>query len=460
MFSRLTIKFAVLLLLVAAVALSASILLRTFIINDFKNFREGEMEDRVYWITADIEGTFDKYHGWNAPAMAEDAVWALILGMETRVFNAQGKLVMDSSMALDSLPALSKSRVQTVSGIGQGKKTGDYVPYPLFLAGKEIGRLDVRFLPFGKEELFIRRTNRFLLISSLLTGGLALVLSIIFARKLTGPILKLASAAEAVSRGDMKTRVDVSGKDEIARLSRSFNRMAHALEIQESLRKQLTANAAHELRTPLAAMRGELEGMLDGLIPTTREQLQSLHDETGKLTGIIAGMEELIQAEASVLSLKKEEIRLKPFLEAIVERYAAMFRSSGVEIMLQCEEEAAVIADPDRLSQVLVNLLGNALKATTAGGSVTVRARAQDRDVLVSVEDTGCGIAADELPFIFERFYRGARGGMGLGLAIVKELVEAHGGRIEVRSEPGKGSVFTVILPKTGERSQSFIISS
>ena len=149
------------------------------------------------------------------------------------------------------------------------------------------------------------------------------------------------------------------------------------------------------------------------------------------------------------MSLKKEEIRLKPFLEAIVERYAAMFRSEGVEIHLRCDEGAAILADPDRLSRILVNLLGNALKATAAGGSVTVGVRAQDRDTLVSIEDTGCGIASDELPFIFERFYRGARGGMGLGLAIVKELVEAHGGRIEVWSEPGKGSIFTVILPKS-----------
>lgn len=447
MSSRLYIKFATLLLSVAGVALSASFILLTLTINDFKKFREGEREDRVYWITADIEGTFNKYHGWNGPAMAEDAAWALLLRMETRVFNAQGKLMMDSAMALDSLPPLIKSRVLAVSDINQGKRVEGYVPYPLFWAGKEIGRLEVRFLPFRKEELFIRRTKRSLLVSFLLTGGLALIMSIIFARKLAGPIRRLASAAEAISQGDMKTRVAVSGNDEIARLSLAFNRMAQALEIQESLRKKLTANAAHELRTPLAVMRGELEGMMDGLIPTTRGQLQSLHDETGKLTQIIAGIEELIQAEASVLSLEKEVIRLKPFLRAIVERYAVIFRNEGVEILLQCEEEATVIADPDRLSQVLVNLLGNALKATPVGGSVTVRARAQGRETLVSVEDTGCGIAPDELPFIFERFYRGARGGMGLGLSIVKELVEAHGGRIEVSSELGKGSIFTVILP-------------
>ena len=147
MFSRLYIKFAVLFLFVAGVAFSASIIFRSLIINDFKDLREGEREDRVSWIAADIEGTYGKYHGWNGPAMAEDAIWALLLRMESRVFNAQGKLMMDPGMALDSLPAQIKSRVQAELGISQGKRVEGYFPYPLFWAGKEIGRLEVRFLP-------------------------------------------------------------------------------------------------------------------------------------------------------------------------------------------------------------------------------------------------------------------------------------------------------------------------
>lgn len=441
------IKFTLLLLAVAFLALMSSFFLRAFIMDEFRHFREGETEDRVYWVSADLEGCYEKHGGWNRGVIAEDAVWALMLGMETRVVDGGGKVVMDTATALDSLPPLRKARVLSMSGIDGARQSGEFVPYPLFLAGREIGRLEVRFLPFGKEELFVRRSNRFLILSSLLVGGMAVILSVIFARKLTGPIRKLAAAAEAVGQGDLKARVDAGGEDEIAALSRTFNAMAKGLEINEALRRRLNANAAHELRTPLAAIRGELEGMLDGLIPITREQHQSLLDETGRLTRIIAGMEELIQAEASILTLKKEDIRLRPFLDGMHKRYTPLSRSRDIALRLECAEQATVTADPDRLSQVLVNLLGNALKATPAGGSVTILAESRGRDTAVAVIDTGCGIGEDDLPFIFERFYRGSKGGLGLGLAIVKELVEAHGGRITVESEPGWGSAFTVLLP-------------
>lgn len=442
------IKFALLLLAVASLALMSSFILRAFIIGEFRHFREGETEDRVYWVSADLEGCYEKHGGWNRGVIAEDAVWALMLGMETRVVDGEGRVVMDTATALDYLSPVRKARVRSMSGIDAARLSGEFVPYPLFVAGREIGRLEVRFLPFDKEELFVRRSNRFLILSSLLVGGLSVILSILFARKLTGPIRKLAAAAEAVRQGELKTRVDVSGEDEIAALSRTFNTMTKALEVNEALRRRLNANAAHELRTPLAAIRGELEGMLDGLIPITREQHQSLLDETGRLTRIVAGMEELVQAEASILTLKKEHIRLRPFLDGMHERYTPLSRSWDIALRLECAEQATAAADPDRLSQILVNLLGNALKATPAGGSVTILAENRGRDTAVAVIDTGCGIGEDELPFIFERFYRGSKGGLGLGLAIVKELVEAHGGRITVESEPERGSAFTVLLPR------------
>ena len=441
------IKFALLLLAVAFLGLTSSFVLRSFVIGEFRHFREGEVEDRVYWVSADLEGCYEKHGGWKRGVIAEDAVWALMLGMETRVVDGEGRVVMDTATALDSLPPLRKARVRSMSGLDGARHGGEFVPYPLFLAGKEIGRLEVRFLPFAKEEIFVQRSNRFLILSSLLVGGMAVVLSILFARRLTRPIRKLAAAAEAVGQGDLKARVDAGGEDEIADLSRTFNTMAKALEVNEALRRRLNANAAHELRTPLAAMRGELEGMLDGLIPNTREQHQSLLDETDRLTRIIAGMEELVQAEASILTLKKELISLRPFLDRMHERYTPLFRGGGITLRLAGAEQATATADPDRLSQVLVNLLGNALKVTPAGGRVTILAESRGRNTAVAVIDTGCGIGEDDLPFIFERFYRGSKGGLGLGLAIVKELVEAHGGRVTVASEPGRGSAFTVLLP-------------
>ena len=304
----------------------------------------------------------------------------------------------------------------------------------------------MRFLRTGKESIFIKRSNRFLLFSLFALGGLAIILSIIFSRKLTNPIKRLVSAAKAISEGNMKSRVKISDNDEIGKLSETFNLMAKNLEMQESLRKKLISNVAHELRTPISAMRGEIEGMVDGLITTDREQLKSLYEETGRLKNILDGIDELSQAQASALSLRKQSIELKPFLKNIIDRFSKISFDKGINIELQCDDGFIIHADPDRLSQIAINLLSNALKATERG-KIWIKAGAKDSEAFIEVGDTGCGIRQEDMPFIFERFYRVAEGGLGLGLAIVKELVDAHDGRIEVKSEYGKGSVFTVYIP-------------
>jgi two-component system sensor histidine kinase BaeS len=447
MIKSLWIKFLILLVAVSIIALSAALVLRELMIRDFRQYLEGEREDRVYWITADIERTYDKYGGWNRDILSEDAIWALMLGFETRILDYKNSVVMDTGKALASLSPLVRSRVLAVSELPIQEHIGPYLPYPLFLAGNEIGRLEVRFLKPQKESVFIERSNNFLLFSLFALGGLALVLSVLVSKRLTRPIKRLTSAAAAISEGDLKARVSVTGKDELCKLSESFNTMAQALETQEALRKKLLSNVAHELRTPLGAMRGELEGMMDGLIPSDKGQLQSLYEETGRLRKMLDGMEELAQAQASVLTLRKQPVLLKPFLDNIIDRARKAVREKNVLLMLECSDGLSVFADPDRLSQIVLNLLDNALKAVKNEGTVTIRASTRGREVIIEVQDTGAGIKPEDLPFIFERFFKASEGGLGLGLAIVKELVEAHGGRIEAKSEYGKGSVFSFSLP-------------
>ena len=449
MIKSLWIKFLILLVAVSIIALSAALVLRELMIRDFRQYLEGEREDRVYWITADIERTYDKYGGWNRDILSEDAIWALMLGFEMRILDHKNRVVMDTENALASLSPLVRSRVLAVSELPPQEQAGLYLPYPLFLAGNEIGRLEVRFLKPQKESVFIERSNNFLLFSLVALGGLALVLSVLISKRLTRPIKRLTSAAAAISEVDLKARVPVIGKDELCKLSESFNTMAHALETQEALRKKLLSNVAHELRTPLGAMRGELEGMMDGLIPSDKEQLQSLHEETGRLRKMLDGMEDLAQAQASVLTLRKQPVLLKPYLDNIIDRAGRTVREKNIQLRLECSDELIAYADPDRLSQIVINLLDNAIKAVKNEGTVTIRAIARGREVVVEVQDTGAGIKPEDLPFIFERFYRVSEGGLGLGLAIVKELVEAHGGRIEAKSEYGKGSVFSFSLPSS-----------
>ncbi len=447
MLKSLWIKFLLLLIVVATVGLSSTLLLRELMVRDFREYLEGEMEDRAYWVIASIESAYEKKGGWDDEEIIDSTIWAYMLGIDMKLFDAEGNLLMDMGQALESLSPLVKKRILPVSERWELDGSGKFLPYALFLRGHEIGRLDVRFMSPRKEALFIKRSNRFLIVSLIALGGLAIALSIVFSRKLTQPIKELTSAASQISEGNLTSRVRTSRSDEIGTLAEAFNRMAEAIMTQEALRKKLTANVAHELRTPISAVRGELEGMIDGLIPTDRDTLQSLYAEIGRLRNILDGIEDLSQVEASSTSFKKQEVQLDPFLGAIVDRYSKIFSDKGISLELNCVEGIGVSADPDRLSQEMVNLLSNALKATGAGGHVRVVVLKGDGETKIEVSDDGCGIREVDLPLVFERFYRAAEGGLGIGLTIVKELVEAHGGTIEVQSEFGKGSKFTVLLP-------------
>ena len=441
-------KFMLVLIFVAALGVSSSLILRELIVRDFGQLTEGEMEDRVYWVSAALETAFEKSQGWNQEALAGDAVWALLLGIETRVRDRTGALVMDTAGALKQLSPGSHERILASAGFDPNRGHGPYAGYPLFLKGEEIGHLEARFFPREKRALFVSRTNRLLLASALLLGGVAILSSIILARRLTRPITRLARAADSISLGNLHERLEITGSDELATLSHSFNRMAQTLEKQNALRKKINANFAHEMRTPLAIMQGQLEGMLDGLIPNERQVLESLLDENLRLARIVANVEDLVQAEASALSLKRIRFPLKPLLESIAQRFSAVGGKKKISFTVECGDDAWVKGNPERLTQILINLVTNSVKAIDTGGTILLSGTADRGGCRIDITDTGRGIAEADLPLIFERFYRKESDGLGLGLPIVRELVDAHGGTIEVASRPGKGSTFTVWLPE------------
>ena len=447
MFKSLWLKFVILLITVSLIALSASFLLRELMLKDFREYLEGEREDRIYWITAAMESSYDKNEGWSTKDVVEDMIWALMLGFDVRLYDMKGEVVMDTERAINAQSQAVVRRVIALSDFDERRTGEKFVPYPLFLGGEQIGHLEVSLLSPRKEGVFVARSDRLLLVSLLVLGGFAIIFSVFFSRKLTFPIKGLTRAATDISGGNLKSRVKISGNDEIAQLSDAFNRMAQSLEIQESLRRKLTTNIAHELRTPISAIRGELEAMIDGLIPIDKEHLQSLYAEIGRLRKIIEGIEELSQAEASSRYLRKTIFPLYPFLEGISGRFGMLFAEKGVGIELSCDEKLTINADPDRLSQIIINLLSNALKATESGGNVMITANEGPTGTVIEVGDSGSGIADEDIPFIFERFYRGAKGGLGIGLTIVRELIEAHGGTITARSDAGKGAVFTLTFP-------------
>ncbi len=453
MFRKLWFRVFLILISVSAIALSSALVVRELMVRDFRGYIEGEVEDRASWIITSLESTFEKYSVWPNQEIVENTVWALMLGFEMKLYDADGTFVIDTDSAVNILSPYVKKRIVAISSLRYREETGSFQPYALFLSGREIGRVELRFLRSQKEFFFIKRSDRLLIMSLLGMGGAAVLLSVIFSKRLITPVEQLTRAAADIAGGDLTSRVTAPDIDEISRLSEAFNKMAHALETQEMLRKKMTSNIAHELRTPVSAIRGELEAMMDGLIPIDQEHIQSLHAEIGRFRAIIEGLEELSLAEASSLSLEKQLIGLDSFLRNIMERCRKMFSDKAVELILDCREAITLNADPDRLSQVIINLLVNALKATGPGGKVVIKAwvKEEGRSVVIEVIDTGEGIRKEDLPFIFERFYKRSKGGLGLGLAIAKELVVAHNGAIVADSEYGKGSTFTVSLPDIPE---------
>ncbi|MGK5674587.1 sensor histidine kinase [Micromonospora sp. URMC 106] len=284
-------------------------------------------------------------------------------------------------------------------------------------------------------------------------AAVAIIGTMLLSRRVLRPIDTLTTAAQRLGRGDLTGRVPVRGNDELAELARSFNRMADSLQRGEERQRRLVADVAHELRTPLANLRGYLEALSDGVIEPDPELFASLHEEAVLQQRIVDDLQDLALAEAGNLTYHKVTVDLAELLETCGTAHHARAESAGVSLTVAAEP-VAVRADPDRLRQVVGNLVTNALRATAAGGGVRLVASRTDTQAIVQVVDTGSGIATDALPHVFDRFWRadaarGRRtGGSGLGLAIARQIVTDHQGAITVASEVGVGTTFTITLPR------------
>lgn len=312
------------------------------------------------------------------------------------------------------------------------------------------------------DEDFLRSVNRSVLITAVAVGLVGLLLGSLLVRQITAPVGAMSAAAEAIAAGDLSRRVPAANDDEIGRLGRSFNRMAESLARAETLRRNMVADIAHELRTPLSVIQGNLEALLDGVFPLDREHVAAVHEETLLLNRLVSDLRDLALAEAGELRLERSPTAVAEMITQTVEGFQAQASEKGVTLAVELPAELpTVMGDEQRLAQVLHNLLSNGLRHTPMGGTVTVRAARVGDEVQVAVADTGEGIPPEDLPYVFERFYRADRsrartsGGSGLGLAIAKQIVEAHGGRIWARSWPGAGSTFAFSLPLSAASGQA-----
>lgn len=275
---------------------------------------------------------------------------------------------------------------------------------------------------------------------------------------IAAPLSEVMGAADAVAEGDLSVRVEEQRPGEFGGLARSFNRMASELERADQHRRNLTADVAHELRTPLHIIQGNLEGILDGVYQASPEHINDTLEETQLLGRLVEDLRTLSLAESGQLPMRHEKVFIVELLADVQTSFSGQAEAASIDLRLATNGDVSqlqISGDMDRLDQVVSNLVANSLQHTPPNGSITLKAKLVDDWVQIQVQDTGKGIAADDLPFIFDRFWRGDKvrthhegSGSGLGLAITKQLVVAHNGRISVTSTPGTGTTFTISLPQ------------
>jgi signal transduction histidine kinase len=346
----------------------------------------------------------------------------------------------------------------TGSLIDQQINTDQSKPFAAFLIeGKPVLAYLVPLEDYGVEAIqarFTNSVNRSLLIAIISGGLVALGLTLLLSRSILRPVSALISAARAMEKGDLSQRVAVTSRDEIGELAQAFNAMADGLERLEDLRRNMVTDIAHELRTPLSNIRGYLEAVQDGVVEPSSQMIASLHEEAMLLSRLVDDLQELALAEAGMLTLARQPIHLQDVVNKAVLMVESQANAKGLAIEVRLPADLPMVdADAERMSQVVRNLLNNAVTNTPSGGKILISAQQVDSQVEVSVQDTGIGIEAEHLPFVFERFYRADQsrarrtGGAGLGLAIVKQLVEAQGGQVCIASQPGLGTTVTFTSP-------------
>ena len=384
-----------------------------------------------------------------------------VTGRHIMVTNPDGIVVADSRGVIRGLRQLTDVPALRDGRGGNHKNGKEARLVPLYFDDRQVGGLFIGprpaepgGIPDPTSASVVSAVNRSLLWTGLAAAAIGTLLVWMWSRRLLTPLKTLGAAALRLGQGDLAQRAPTEGPSEIRQLAQSFNVMAEGLEDAERQRRNLTADVAHELRTPLSNIQGYLEAIRDGLVDPTPETIDTIHGQSLHLSRLVEDLRLLAQVEAGALQLQLSPTGMEELLQSSVEAVRPRADAKRIDLTLDLEPSLPTAdLDTTRISQVIGNLLENAITHTPEGGRVTVSGRAADSIIAVTVSDTGPGIAPEELPRIFDRFYRAdpsrdrSTGGAGLGLTIARRLAEAHGGTIEAESALGEGSRFTVRLP-------------
>jgi two-component system, OmpR family, sensor histidine kinase BaeS len=368
------------------------------------------------------------------------------------IYDETGELIIDSTSIRGLLQELgindqklSEENFQTQS-------------YSIHLKDKKIGKMTV-FYPIeliDAESNFLKAIQQYIIVAVALTILLSFIMSILFSRKLTEGFQKLSLGAKSLKQHQLDIEIPLEDlSEEMKELAISFNELAKSLAKEERLRKQFTWDLAHELRTPLATLRSQIEAYQDGIWEPTPQRLQQSHEELMRLVRLVNELEKLLAAENPQIRLEKVNLEPSKLLLRMYEAFSLSFKQKGVELLVKPSDLVSGFeGDRDRVIQILTNIINNALKYTPEGNSVTLSVVESDDMVGFSIEDEGTGIPEEDIQHVFERFYRGDKsrdrktGGIGIGLSIVKALVDAHHGKIHIKSQLGHGTNVTILFPK------------
>ena len=340
-----------------------------------------------------------------------------------------------------------------------GSTTSQFEPvyYPLIKSGEKIGEVRVKFYGpifyMQNELVFLDIVNKIILGIGVLLILASTIMGFIISRSITRPINKLMTKAKYISKGEYDKKIEINTDIlEINDLINSINNLSQSIKEQENIRKRLTGDISHELKTPLTNIQSHLEAMIDGIWEPTEERLLSVKEEAERLSSLVSDMQKLNKYDESSIKLKKDNVNISDIICFVIFQFSNLAKSKNIKIEYE-KKNINLYCDKDKITQALVNILSNAIRYSNEGSTIFIEEKLKDNKVIISIEDQGIGISEEDLKYVFERFYRAdksrtrATGGTGIGLTIVKSIVSSHGGEVKLESKLGEGSKFTIILP-------------
>ncbi|WP_045009266.1 sensor histidine kinase [Clostridium perfringens] len=397
---------------------------------------------------------------WDYKGMEKISYNALDKGIIVALYDKEDKEIMNiEKNSKDKCNRIMNFIKSSMEG-KYGSTTSQFEPvyYPLIKSGEKIGEVRIKFYGpifyMQNELVFLDIVNKIILGIGVLLILASTVIGFIISRSITRPINKLMTKAKYISKGEYDKKIEINTDIlEINDLINSINNLSQSIKEQENIRKRLTGDISHELKTPLTNIQSHLEAMIYGIWEPTEERLLSVKEEAERLSSLVSDMQKLNKYDESSIKLKKDNVNISDIICFVIFQFSNLAKSKNIKIEYE-KKNINLYCDKDKITQALVNILSNAIRYSNEGSTIFIEEKLKDNKVIISIEDQGIGISEEDLKYVFERFYRAdksrtrATGGTGIGLTIVKSIVSSHGGEVKLESKLGEGSKFTIILPK------------